>query len=148
METFSVRYLLTIIFSLFSIPLPLRYKLNTMIKGLFFIFLYYFLGEMLSRLIGGFMPGSVLGMILLFLSLLFKVLKPSYVKDAATVITKNMAVFFVPAGVGLMSYWALVSQNLLAITSAIVVSTIAVIATVALLQQRMEKTSKKGAAND
>lgn len=119
-----------------------------MIKGLFFIFLYYFLGEMLSRLIGGFMPGSVLGMILLFLSLLFKVLKPSYVKDAATVITKNMAVFFVPAGVGLMSYWALVSQNLLAITSAIVVSTIAVIATVALLQQRMEKSSKKGADND
>lgn len=115
-----------------------------MIKGLFFIFLFYFLGEMLSKLIGGFMPGSVLGMILLFLSLLFKLIKPEYVKDAAKVITKNMAVFFVPAGVGLMVYWHLVSQNLAAIVSAIVVSTILVIITVSIVQDRFEKRKKEG----
>lgn len=120
-----------------------------MIKGLFFILLYYFLGELVSHFIGGFMPGSVIGMILLFISLLFKVLKPSYVKDAATVITKNMAVFFVPAGVGLMTYGTLVAENFIAIVGAITVSTILVIATVAITQERFEKRkAKKGGSHE
>lgn len=114
-----------------------------MIKGLFFIFLFYFLGEMLSKLVGSFMPGSVLGMILLFLSLLFKLIKPEYVKDAANVITKNMAVFFVPAGVGVMVYWQLVSTNLVAIVSAIAISTVLVLIVVAFVQQYFENKKKE-----
>lgn len=74
-----------------------------MIRGSFYILLFYFLGEMLSKLIGGFVPGSVLGMVLSS-ALYFKAIKPESVKDVATSITKNMAVFFVPAGVGLMVY--------------------------------------------
>jgi len=119
-----------------------------MIKGLFFILLFYFLGEMLSLLIGGFMPGSVLGMILLFLSLFFKLLKPEYVKDAATVITKNMAVFFVPAGVGLMAYYDILSKNLVAIVAAISISTVLTIIAVALVQERFEKRRMKGEKTD
>jgi holin-like protein len=115
-----------------------------MIKGSFFILLFYFLGQMLSLLIHGFIPGSVLGMILLFLSLFFKVLKPEYVKDTATVITKNMAVFFVPAAVGLMAYGNLLSNSLLAIVFAIVISTVLTLVTVALIQERFEKRRKKG----
>lgn len=115
-----------------------------MIKGLFFILLFYFLGEMLSLLIGGFMPGSVLGMILLFLALFFKLLKPHYVRDAATVITKNMSVFFVPAAVGLMAYFEILSQNWVAIITAIFVSTVLTIVTVALVQERFERGKRKG----
>jgi len=66
-----------------------------MIKGSFYILLFYFLGELLSLLMHNFIPGSVLGMILLFLSLFFKLIKPDNVKSVSTVITKNMAVFFV-----------------------------------------------------
>jgi len=98
---------------------------------------------MLSLLIHGFIPGSVLGMVLLFLSLFFNILKPEYVKDTATVITKNMAVFFVPAAVGLMAYGALLSQSLVAILSAIAISTILTIVTVALIQEKMEKRPPK-----
>lgn len=114
-----------------------------MIKGSFFILFFYFLGELISNLFHGFIPGSVIGMILLFLSLFFKLLKPEAVKDTATVITKNMAVFFVPAGVGLMVYYEIISQSAVAILSSIVVSSILVIITVSLTQERMEKTSRK-----
>ena len=110
-----------------------------MIKGSFYILLFYFLGQLLSLLIHGFIPGSVIGMILLFLSLFFKILKPDNVKNVATVITKNMAVFFVPAAVGLMAYTELLSHSFLAITFAIVISTILTIVVVALVQERMEK---------
>lgn len=114
-----------------------------MIRGSFYILFFYFLGEMLSKLIGGFVPGSVLGMVLLFLALYFKVIKPESVKDVATSITKNMAVFFVPAGVGLMVYAELVSKSLAAILVAIAGSTILTIITVALVQENFEKRRAK-----
>ena len=114
-----------------------------MIKGLFFIFLFYFLGQMCSMLIGGYIPGSVLGMILLFLSLFFKILKPEYVKDAATIITKNMAVFFVPVSVGLMAYAEVLSKSIWAIAFAIIISTTLTIITVAIVQERMEKRRER-----
>lgn len=110
-----------------------------MIKGLFFILLFYFLGEVCSIFINGFIPGSVIGMILLFLSLFFKLLAPGSVKDAATVITKNMAVFFVPPAVGLMAYAEVISQSLWAISLAIIVSTVLTIVVVALIQESFEK---------
>jgi holin-like protein len=113
-----------------------------MIKGSFYILLFYFLGELLSLLIKGFLPGSVIGMILLFLSLFFKILNPSTVRAAATTITKNMAVFFVPAAVGLMAYGELVSKNLAAIVLAISISTVLTIITVALIQEQLEKRRK------
>lgn len=109
-----------------------------MVKGLFFILLFYFLGEVVSRLIGGYLPGSVIGMILLFLSLFFKIIQPNYVKDAATVITKNMALFFVPATIGLMVYTQYLSNSFWVIALAIVVSTILTIVVVALVQQGFE----------
>ncbi len=110
-----------------------------MIKGLFFIFLFYFAGEAVSYLTNGFIPGSVLGMVLLFLALFFKLLNPENVRQTATLITRNMAVFFIPAAVGLMTYYELLSENLAAIITAIAISTILVIISVALIQEYMEK---------
>lgn len=115
-----------------------------MIKGSFFILLFYFLGQLASLLIHGFIPGSVIGMILLFLALFFKIVNPDNVRSTATVITKNMAVFFVPAAVGLMAYIEIVSHNFLAIIVGIAISTILTIITVALVQEYLENTSKKG----
>jgi len=116
-----------------------------MIKGSFYILFFYFVGELLSLLINGFLPGSIVGMILLFLSLFFKILDPENVRSAATTITKNMAVFFVPAAVGLMAYAELVSQNAVAIVLAITVSTLLTIVSVALVQEKMEKNRKNSA---
>ena len=113
-----------------------------MIKGLFHIFLFYFLGEAVSTLINGYIPGSVLGMIFLFLSLFFKIVKPENVKGAATVITKNMAVFFVPVSVGLMAYSEVLSKSIWAIAFAVIVSTVLTMITVAIVQERLEKRRK------
>lgn len=114
-----------------------------MIKGLFYILLFYFSGEVLSLFIDGFIPGSVIGMILLFLSLFFKLIHPDSVKATATVITKNMAVFFVPPAVGLMAYAELISKSIWAISLAIIVSTVLTIIVVAVIQESFEKNKHK-----
>ena len=108
------------------------------IKGIFFILLFYFIGESISYLIHGFVPGSVLGMILLFLSLYFKIVKPADVGDVANAFTKNMAIFFIPAGAGLISSFGILSKFWVSIIIICSVSTILVIAIVGLVQQKME----------
>lgn len=114
-----------------------------MIKGSFYILIFYFLGELFSKIIHNFIPGSVLGMILLFLALFFKLLHPDNVREVATAITKNMAVFFVPAAVGLMVYAGVLTKNLIAIVIAIGGSTVLIMATVSLIQERFEKQKMK-----
>ncbi len=117
-----------------------------MIKGLFYIFFFYYLGELLSLLINSFIPGSVLGMILLFLALFLKLLNPESIREAATVIVKNMAIFFVPAAVGIMLYADLLMQSLPLVIIAIGLSTILTIISVAWTQQYLEnrKQAKDG----
>ena len=90
----------------------------------FYILFFYFTGEFISYFIDGFIPGSVIGMVLLFLALAFKVVKPNKVKKLSTLLTENMGLFFLQAGV---------------IVTASVVSTILVIASVALIQQKLGK---------
>ena len=76
----------------------------------FYILFFYFTGEFISYFIDGFIPGSVIGMVLLFLALAFKVVKPNKVKKLSTLLTENMGLFFLPAGVGLMNSLGIISQ--------------------------------------
>lgn len=113
-----------------------------MLKEIFYILFFYFTGEFISYFIDGFIPGSVIGMILLFLALLFKWVKPAKVKKISTLLTDNMALFFLPAGVGLMNSLGILSHYWTVILTASVVSTILVIVTVALVQQKMGKETE------
>lgn len=113
-----------------------------MVKGIFIILLFYFLGEAVSYFIDGFVPGSIIGMILLFLSLYFKVFDSEKVKDVANAFTRNMAIFFIPAGAGLLGAYGLISKFWMSILIVCSVSTILVIAVVGIIQQEMEKRRK------
>ena len=105
----------------------------------FYILFFYFTGEFISYFINGFIPGSVIGMVLLFLALAFKIVKPNKVKKLSTLLTENMGLFFLPAGVGLMNSLGIISLSWVVIVTASVVSTILVIASVALIQQKLGK---------
>ena len=110
-----------------------------MITEAFYILFFFFTGEFISSLINDFIPGNVIGMILLFLALVFKLVKPIKVKRISTVLTQNMGLFFIPAGVGLMNALGVISQYWAVILTASVFSTILVIICVALIQQTLEK---------
>jgi holin-like protein len=105
--------------------------------GIFILLFFYFAGTLLSALIGNFIPGSVLGMLLLFLSLALRIIKPAQIRNAALFFLDNMMLFFIPIGVGLITSYALIGKYLAAIVVAI--STILVIAVVGLLTQKMVK---------
>lgn len=119
-----------------------RTLIMKMIKGIFIILLFYFFGQGISYLINGFIPGSILGMILLFLSLHFNLVKPDLVKEVANAFTRNMAVFFIPAGAGLLGAFGLISKFWMTILIVCSVSTVLVVAVVGIVQQCMEDRRK------
>ena len=110
-----------------------------MLSSFFYILLFYFLGELAAYLISGFIPGSVLGMIFLFLALAFRIIDPHKVKQACGFMTANMGVFYIPAGVGLMTSVGVLAESWAVITVVCVVTTVLVMATVALIQQKLGK---------
>lgn len=57
-------------------------------------------------------PASVISMILLFILLLLRWLKPHHIKKKADFLLKNMAFFFVPAGVSIMDNYNVIQSSL------------------------------------
>ena len=114
-----------------------------LIIGFFFILAFYFVGESISYLINHFIPGNIIGMLLLFFCLHFKLINPRRVKDTAEGLTKNMTLFFIPASVGLMEYTGLLTQYWASILIVTFVSTLIVLAVVGWIQQTMERRKSK-----
>jgi len=94
------------------------------LKQISVIFAIYLVSVLISGLLPVAFPGSVIGMILLFLLLLSGILKPAQVGDAGDFLIKNMAFLFVPTVVGIVEYIPVLMENLLAFAVIIVVATV------------------------
>ena len=116
--------------------------------GIFLILLFYLLGCFVAALIGNFVPGSVIGMILLFCALSLKWVRPGHVKKVSMFLLDNMMLFFIPVGVGLITSYTLLSRYMLAIIVASLVSTVLVIAVVGLVEQKLESKKRSTKEDD
>lgn len=76
---------------------------------LLIIFGFSLIGNVLSNGLHLPVPGSILGMLLLFLSLQFNLLRFRDVDEAGSFLINNMTILFLPAGVGIMEKWKLIS---------------------------------------
>ena len=113
-----------------------------MLPGIFIVLFFFVLGELTGWLLNGFIPGSVIGMMLLFAALCLKIVKPQQIKPIARFLCNNMALFFVPAGVGIVNALDILSRYWQAILLACAVSTVIVIVVVASIQEWFEKPRK------
>ena len=109
-----------------------------MVRGFTILILFQLAGECVSRLPDLPIPGNVMGMGLLLLALSMKLVEAKWIEEAADLLLSNMALFFVPAGVGVMIYGDLIAAEWLPITVATVVSTFVVMAVTGLLAQKLE----------
>ncbi|MBP1917626.1 CidA/LrgA family protein [Youngiibacter multivorans] len=85
-------------------------------------------------------PGTVIGMVILFLGLMTKVIKPDDIGMVTKFLLDHLAFMFVPAGVGLISSLDVVGAAWLPILMIVVISTVLVVGvtgwTVQLLKRR------------
>lgn len=85
------------------------------IVQLAFLWLVYQLGLFLSAFFHLPVPGNVIGMVILFLLLSFKIIKLTWVEKGASFLNRHLAFFFVPIAVGLMTYTDLLKESGLAL---------------------------------
>ncbi len=102
------------------------------LRGLAILVGIYFLGMFLHR-VGVPIPGGVLGLLLLYLALLFGVVRLGWVERAAIFLLRHMVLLFIPLTVGLMDMGGLLSRQAVAITASLLVSFLAVLLTTGLM---------------
>ena len=96
-----------------------------MINALTLLFLCQLVGEVAVQALGVPFPGPVLGMALLFAGLMALGHSGAALDAAADAILRHLSLLFVPAAVGVMQQAGLIAENWLAITAALVLSTVA-----------------------
>ncbi len=115
-------------------------------------------GEFIVGIFAVPVPGPVLGMLFLFLFLVFKGEVPDDLQEISDDLLWSMSLLFVPAGVGVMLHFQLLEQAALPIGVALAVSTVLTIIVTGTVMRwlgREKKRSKKekaekeeGAADD
>lgn len=113
------------------------------IIGFFIILVHLVAGNLLSTLIEGLIPGSVIGMVLMFISLLTGIVKDHQVRTVATFLTDNMTMFFLPAFMGIMDLWGIIKMNILAWVVVVLASTLMVLLSAAFTQDGIESLLSK-----
>jgi holin-like protein len=117
----------------------MHFRLARFATGIAILVAYLLVGDLLSSTLHIPLPGSVLGMVLLTFSLHAGILRSHWVAPAANLLIRHMGFLFVPPGVGLMVHFGLIRKEWLPIGVGALVSVVAVLATVGLLQQRLER---------
>lgn len=98
-----------------------------MIRALSIIFGFLALGEAVVFFTGIKLPGSIIGMGLLFAALQAGWVKASWLQQMVDVLMGNLALFLVPPCVAVMSYLDVVGRDFLSIFTATIVSTFLVL---------------------
>ncbi len=88
-------------------------------------------GELASRTLGLPVPGPVIGLLLLFVVLVLRGETPEPLAALANGLLSHLSLLFVPAGVGVMSYLALLADAWLAVLITVIASTLLAIAATA-----------------
>ncbi|MCV9878186.1 CidA/LrgA family protein [Brenneria izbisi] len=103
------------------------------------IYLCLMAGNAISALLPLTIPGSIIGMLILFSLLASQILPAQWVKPGCHLFIRYMALLFVPIGVGVMNYYDLLSQQFGPIVVSCVVSTFIVMVIVGFSTQIMQR---------
>ena len=112
-----------------------------MIGGLVQILAFQGLGELASKFLLPFIPGPVIGLVLLLSFLAVRKTVPPGARMVASALVQHLGLLFVPAAVGVVLFWPQLRSHALAVALALVVSVVLTIAVPALLLRAMSRRS-------
>lgn len=110
-----------------------------MLQGMVLLLVFQLVGEGLSTLFALPIPGNVIGMALMLVALSAGWVKLEWLQEAADLLLSYMALFFVPAGVGVMLYFDLIGREWLPIVAGTFISTFVVMAVTGWCEKLLDK---------
>lgn len=116
----------------------------TILNGITILLIYQLAGEISVLLLGVPVPGPVLGMIMLFLTLLVRNRSSESLDATATALLSHLSLLFVPAGVGIIVHFDRIIEEWIPLTAALVVSTVATMMATAAIMRGSTHLSSRG----
>ena len=122
-----------------------------MLKSVFIILLYQLIGELFQKFFGLSIPGPVIGLVLLLLTLLLIRKRQRVVPikedlfNSAEILLNYLPLLFIPVGVGVVMHLSLLEDNLASVVFVIILGTLS---TLALTGYIMEKILRKKTLDD
>ncbi|MDA3870652.1 MAG: CidA/LrgA family protein [Gammaproteobacteria bacterium] len=119
------------------------------LNGITLLLIYQLAGEISVLLLRIPVPGPVLGMIMLFITLVWRGRSSTSLDSASTALLSHLSLLFVPAGVGMMVHFDRIINEWLPISIALILSTIITMAaTVAIMLASRHVLAKKVKKDD
>lgn len=118
------------------------------LKQFAIILFIYLLGIGINKLFIPLIPSTVIGMLILFLLLNFRLIKLESVKEFSDFMLLNLAFFFIPPGVTLIKTWGILKTEFFKIFFVVVSTTfITMIVTGLVVDFLIRKKEKKNGNN-
>ncbi len=98
-------------------------------------------GNLISQLIGKVLPGSVIGMVLLFILLITKAVKIDFIQDTSLYLIAHLPLFILPGAISVMTTTGLTLNDILLLTFVAAVSTLITLTVTALVTEFLLKVT-------
>lgn len=109
------------------------------LRSFIIIFVCLMLGKGIQHLSGVAIPGSIIGMLILFVALSMGLIPANWAMPGCHFLIRHMALLFVPVGVGLMNYLHLLQSNALIILFSTIGSSLVVFTVLGVATHYKEK---------
>ena len=100
---------------------------------------YYFIGVFIVDMTGIIIPGSIIGLVLLWLSLYFKLLNVKFIQEGASFLLAFLTLFFIPSTVAVINYPELLTKAGVFLIIAVIGSTLLTLVITGKVSQYIEK---------
>jgi len=91
-------------------------------------------------------PGSILGIIVIFALLKLNVIKLTWIERGANLLLAELLLFFIPSAVGIMKYFPLLESDGIRILAVVIFSTFIVMLSSGLIASRITKRRESEAS--
>ena len=89
----------------------LYYTLFSYGRGLVILTLCLWVGNFISKILPIMIPGSIIGLLILFFLLAFQLIPTCWIKNSCNLFMRYMTLLFIPAAMGIMDNYSLLLQN-------------------------------------
>jgi len=118
-------------------------KIIRIIVQVFLLYLFFLVGDYLQKLLHLPVSGSIVGLLLLFVLLLFRIVPVKWIEEGSVTILAYLPLLFIPATTGIMKHTDLFSLKGMVIILIIIVSTVITIAAAAHTSQYLSNLKSK-----
>ena len=123
-----------------------------MLREFIIIFIINYIGTIISKTLALPIPGTIIGLLLLFVLLYYKIIKLNMIENVANFLLANMTIFFMPPTVKIMDSYQLLQGNFIKFVVLIIVSTVITMGVtgkvVQFMIEHLERKEKKKKERD